>query len=169
MLLIDYLLLQVSTINKLLERNLLKKYKYEVKVVEELIDLLERNLSEVHYLISSMVEERGGTTIGRADVKVEVLFPLVKEPETLNQIKLQKLEFKKKKDRDELSSYLESFVKMINISLVNAVQTFSLYKREINWRDIEGWLQMTEMPFSSLSGKLSQIKCQLLFAKFLTL
>jgi hypothetical protein len=40
LLLIDFFLLEASAVNKLLERNLLKKYKYEVKVVEELIDIL---------------------------------------------------------------------------------------------------------------------------------
>lgn len=46
------LILEASAINKLLTRNLLKKYKYDVKVVDDLIRMLVRNLSEVHDLLS---------------------------------------------------------------------------------------------------------------------
>lgn len=49
--LINLLLCQTTTLNKLIQRNLLKKYKYDIKLIQELIDLLTRNLTEVHELL----------------------------------------------------------------------------------------------------------------------
>jgi hypothetical protein len=44
-------MLETSALNKLLQRNMIKKYKYSVKMVEELLRIVTRNLQESHELL----------------------------------------------------------------------------------------------------------------------
>lgn len=45
----------------------------------------------------------------------------------------------------------------------------AIYRKEVNWQDIETWAEIPVKRPSSLSGRLSQAKMQLLFGKMLSM
>jgi hypothetical protein len=51
-------LLQLAAVNRLLERNLVKKYKYALPIVEFLVELALRNLAYCHQALKEKVKEK---------------------------------------------------------------------------------------------------------------
>lgn len=123
----------------------------------------------MHELLCQILEDRGQAAVGKVTATERPSFPLVKESEGISQIKLEKISQKSKKVASPLQRYVEDYVKLVNISTINILQTLALYKQDIPWQDFEEWFQIPPMPFVSLSGLLNQAKLQLLYAKILSL
>ena len=116
-----------------------------------------------------MLEERGEVAPERVVPNGMVSFPLVHEKEGENKIKLEKLEpFYRNRGMSITRKYIEQFMKIGNVSLVNYVQMSLLYRKDPSHKIITPWIEIPGTAVLTIPGKLSRARTQLLLGKMLS-
>lgn len=168
-------LLQLAAVNRLFERNLAKKYKYSLQIVEFLVELALRDLGYCHQALREKVREK--TIFTRVNLNgSEGTFTLNSHTNSIDdRCEAHSRNYSIRvssglESEERLKRFLRKFLEMANRSVLLIMQTFMVYRLDVEEGALTAYVKsLSEARFKNISGSISLIYVLLFHGKLLFL
>ena len=169
--------LELEAVNRLFQRNLMKKYKYQLPMIEYLVDLAIRNINFCHHALKEKIKEKlifsNFGSFHETNRAANGHNARNVDQTGRNESKQRNNSIRVTHCMDTqrmLNRFLNKFFTIYNKSVLLINQTFLIYKLDIQDNVLAQYVtNINELKIKNVSGSISQIRVLLFFTKVLFL